>query len=157
MALLILTTEQEGLVIRQLSTEADDLAYFEAQNEDPEHITRFDNTLYKTLEDVKKARENTKEKLILGIWSGKTLVGKVSFRPSEDGAEAEIGYWLRPSAVGKGYATLATKALTLFLISKYKRVFAEVHVDNQNSANVLRRAGYLQKPGIVNRKWGPCL
>lgn len=56
MAVLKLITERKGLILRQLAKPADDIAYFEAQNEDPEHITRFDNTFYKTLEEVSLKR-----------------------------------------------------------------------------------------------------
>ncbi len=58
MRVLKLNTERKGLTLRQLATSSEDKAYFEAQNEYLKHITQFNNTVYKTLDEVRNARQN---------------------------------------------------------------------------------------------------
>jgi predicted acetyltransferase len=153
---LTLPTEREGLILRELATKADDFAYLEAINEDREHVDQYCNAVakkYKCIADVTRARLEAGDKIRMGIWNVKTFVGTVNADPNEDKTETEIGYWLRASAVGNGYATLAVKSLVAHVSPMFPRVFAEVHVDNQKSANVLERSGF-QTTDIVERSWG---
>lgn len=157
---LILKTERDGVILRELSTNEDDIAYFEAIEEDREHLSRHGNRIaekYKTLEDVRLRRLTSGSDLRMGIWDeDNEFKGMVSGRPNEEGTEAEIGLWLRASATGHGYATIAVKAIAAYLKPRYPRVFAETHTENTASSNVLQRAG-LVKTGDATREWGPAL
>ncbi|HET9494837.1 MAG TPA: GNAT family N-acetyltransferase, partial [Chloroflexia bacterium] len=56
-----------------------------------------------------------------------------------------IGYWIRPTAVGRGYVTEAVKLLTAFALDVLEAKRVEILCDERNvpSANVARRAGYV--------------
>lgn len=155
---LSLATEKPGVVLHELVSPYDDLALFDAIEEDREHLSRAGNDIaekYPNPGAVRKAREeNPEKKLRLGIWDNDRLVGMIGAKPSEDESATEIGYWLRASATGNGYATVAVKALTQYVRPRFPRVFAEVHIDNPASARVLERAGYT-KTGETIRDWGP--
>nr|WP_218889029.1 GNAT family N-acetyltransferase [Saccharopolyspora hordei] len=72
-------------------------------------------------------------------------VGIFMLHPAEGGArdEAELGYRLRPSAWGKGYATEGAKALlrTGFADFGLRRVFAQTMTVNSGSRRVMEKAG----------------
>lgn len=58
---------------------------------------------------------------------------------------AEIGYWLIPSARGKGLATRAVNAVTSMLFSSgVGEVFARVDPENAGSRSVLNRASFVE-------------
>ena len=140
---LLLPTDQDGVVLRQLATETDDIAYFEAINANRKHLCQFGDNIaeeYQTLEAVRNARLNAGEKIRMGIWDGETFVGTVNATPDEE--NAEIGYWLDSRHTGRGYATLAARALGGYMAQNSKRVYAEVVEDNDASVRVLERAGY---------------
>jgi RimJ/RimL family protein N-acetyltransferase len=142
--------------VQELATSDDDKAYFEAVEEDRAHLSQFGETTakyYKTLQDVRERRMIISNKIRLGIWDSESFKGTVNAQPNEDKSEVEVGYWLRASAVGNGYATLAVKALTDHLTPRFDRVFAEVHMENEPSIKVMRRAGYAEV-GRVDRDWG---
>jgi RimJ/RimL family protein N-acetyltransferase len=73
------------------------------------------------------------------------FLGWFHFRPREDGApgEVELGYRLRKSAWGKGYATEGSRALIRKGFTKYgvQRVTAETMAVNQGSRRVMEKAG----------------
>ncbi|MGZ3689005.1 MAG: GNAT family N-acetyltransferase [Bdellovibrionota bacterium] len=56
----------------------------------------------------------------------------------------EIGYWLRTSYVGKGYATEATNALTRFAFEHFgaKRVELRCNPENEMSLAIFKRLGF---------------
>lgn len=56
----------------------------------------------------------------------------------------QIGYWLGRQYWGKGYATIATQAVTDWALDKggYHRLEANVYSWNSNSARVLEKCGY---------------
>ena len=57
---------------------------------------------------------------------------------------AQIGYWLIPAGRGRGYATRAVVLLTGWLFGLgAARVFLTVVADNENSAAVALRAGFV--------------
>lgn len=74
--------------------------------------------------------------------AGPRLVGGVGLHPL--GEEKELGYWLTPSAWGKGYATEAARAVvdiarhTLGLM----RLVSGHFVDNPASGRVLAKLGF---------------
>lgn len=147
---LMLRTESPSVYLRQHMTEADDLACVEAVQEDPAHVDQFNNCvtgLYPSLEVAtgNRTRMSIDGHLALGIWDDDNqLKGNVSALISKDKTEAKLEYWLRASATGHGYATLAVSALTDHLLKKHDRVFAEVHVDNYPSRDVMDRAKFTE-------------
>lgn len=140
---LILPTDREDVILRQLSTEADDVAYFEAVNANREHLSQFGDATadkYQSLDDVRNTRMNAGDKIRMGIWAADNFVGTVNATPDEEGAE--IGYWLDARYTGHGYATLATKALSAYALQRFPKVHAEVVEGNDSSSRVLERAGF---------------
>ena len=143
---LSIATERQGTFLRQLHSEADDLAYFNAIDANREHLSRFgDETAakYPTLEAVTEARlhPSNPDKLRLGIWNEEAFVGSINLTPDEyDGAE--IGYWLDERHTGNGYATLAVRALGKYARKRYSMVYANVTEGNEASEAVLERAGF---------------
>ena len=57
---------------------------------------------------------------------------------------AELGFWLRPEARGKGYAASAVSLLADWTVSAIgvRLLFTRTDPDNANSAGVLERAGF---------------
>ncbi len=157
---LVLYTERRDVVLRQFATELDDHAYFEAVNENREHLSKYGDLTsdnYQTIEDVQHRRLNAGSDIRMGIWTADEVFrGGITGRVSDNMSEAEVGYWLNASAQGHGYATLAVRAMTKYLRPTYPRVFAEVHINNQPSLNVLARSGY-EQTGEAIRKWGPVI
>ncbi len=153
---LVLPTERPGLVLRELATEADDLIYFNAVQEVREHVDNYGNSVasvYDSLEKVRNARLSPGLDVRMGIWDSGDFKGSISARTDDDVTEAQIGYWLKQSAVGNGYATLAVKALTPFVKPRFARVLAEVNIDNTPSLKVMERAGYIRR-GLEFKRWG---
>jgi len=153
---LILPTERDDVVLRQLATPADDIAYFNAAQEDPDHVDNYGNrvaSVYTSIELVRDRRLSAGEDIRMGIWAEEDFKGAISARFKEGSPDTEIGYWLKKSATGNGYATLALKAITDHIVNTVPRIYAEVNVENIASINVLERAGY--KPKMeVDRFWG---
>ncbi|WP_174278656.1 GNAT family N-acetyltransferase [Sphingomonas bacterium] len=78
------------------------------------------------------------------------LVGGTGLHDAEDGLE--IGYWLTPSAWGRGYATeagRATVAMARHALGQ-RRLTAYHHADNPASGRVLRKLGF-QETGTARR------
>lgn len=65
----------------------------------------------------------------------------------------EIGYWLRTSAVGKGYATEAASLLCdlAFHLFQARRVFIRCDAENGRSAAIPRRLGF-ELEGILRNE-----
>jgi RimJ/RimL family protein N-acetyltransferase len=149
---LVLPTERDGLILRQLSAE-DAQAYFEAYAASRKEIADFDSkapTKYLTISEVEESilSPENPDRLRMGIWDGETFVGSINMTPF--GETAEIGYWLDTRYTGHGYATMATSALSRYGIRHFDKLFA--HVDakdakgnervNEGSVAVLERAGF---------------
>lgn len=142
---ITIPTEREGVVLRELVTDADDLAYFDAYNASREEIIHFDPdaaTRYLTVEKVRESRTEAemRNKLRFGIWHKDAFVGSINLTPFED--IAEIGYWRDSRHKGGGYTTFATRALASYASERYRRVFANVREGNKASASVLERSGF---------------
>ena len=82
------------------------------------HFSQFgDETAdkYKTLRDVEESILNPKNpnRLRFGVWSsGGEFVGSINLTPDKDnGQRCEIGYYLGPEYIGKGY--MLNSVLTL--------------------------------------------
>lgn len=72
------------------------------------------------------------------------IIGAVDYGPRDirDG-ETGLGYWLTPSAWGKGYATEAARAaIEVARTMGVKRIVAGHFIDNPASGRVLRKLGF---------------
>lgn len=82
------------------------------------------------------------------------LIGGVGIHPTETGRE--LGYWLTPSAWGRGYATEAGRAI--LGIARHaiglRRLEAGHFVDNPASGRVLTKLGFRPTGQIAQR---PCI
>jgi RimJ/RimL family protein N-acetyltransferase len=85
-----------------------------------------------------------------GVWaaiekSTDEFLGWLSLRPSETGSsgDATLGYRLRRSAWGKGYATEGSRALVRrgFIVLGLQRVVATTYQDNLASRRVMENVG----------------
>src|ERR687894_1796476 len=99
----------------------------------------------------------------LGFWavnekSTGEFLGWFEFRPPEGGGpdEAELGYRLRRSAWGKGYATEGSRALIRkgFTELGVRRVVAKTMAVNAASRRVMEKAG-LTYVRTFHQQWSP--
>jgi RimJ/RimL family protein N-acetyltransferase len=145
--------ETRRLVLRRFTT-ADVDNLFDL-NSDPD-VMRFINDGIATARDV---IQNTilprylldYERLVgYGRWATieKTtghFIGWFSLRPrtESNSGDAELGYWLRRTAWGRGCATEGARALIrkAFLELGMQRVFATTYQDNHSSRRVMEKAG----------------
>ena len=145
--------ETERLVLREFTlADADNLVSLDS---DPE-VMRF------VTGGVPTSREEIEQDILprflayyqrpggYGFWaaiekSTGTFIGWFHFRPKEgaDPDEAELGYRLRKSAWGKGYATEGSRALIRKGFTEFdvRRVVAETMAVNLASRRVLEKAG----------------
>jgi RimJ/RimL family protein N-acetyltransferase len=145
--------ETERLLLRRF-TESD-VANLHDLDGDPE-VMRFINGGKPTPRDV--IREETLPRFLrayerfegFGVWatierSTGEFVGWFEFYPSKDAGpeEVELGYRLRRSAWGKGYATEGSRALIRkgFTELGVQRVVAETMAVNTASRRVMEKAG----------------
>lgn len=79
-------------------------------------------------------------------------VGGMGLHPQDDGSH-EFGYWLTPSAWGRGYATEAGRGVlsTARETLRLKRLVAGHFVDNPASGRVLRKLGFRPTGRVVPR------
>lgn len=102
-----------------------------------------------------RARFDADEDYVYGIFSAdeRRVVGGTGLHTRVGEDALEIGYWIRLDAIGEGYATEASAALThvAFAVSGVDRV--EIHVDpaNERSANVPRKLGYVEEATLRRR------
>jgi RimJ/RimL family protein N-acetyltransferase len=141
-----LSTEKEGLVLRQLSSEADDAAYFAAIDLNRDYLSQFsDKTVakYSDLNAVTDARVNPADpnELRMGIWNADSLVGSMNLTPDKYGS-AELDYWLDPLRADQDYAVFTTTALARYAVRKYSIVYAYAANDNETNTTVFERAGF---------------
>jgi RimJ/RimL family protein N-acetyltransferase len=71
------------------------------------------------------------------------LIGGIGMGALDNGAH-ELGYWLTPSAWGRGYATEAARAVLHMArhALRVRRIEASHHVDNVASRRVLTKLGF---------------
>ena len=80
---------------------------------------------------------------ITDVWSGE-LVGCCGVDDWSKADVAQFGYWIAPSARGRGYATRAAILLTRWLFELgAARVFLTIVAGNEGSVAVARRAGFV--------------
>lgn len=84
--------------------------------------------------------------LLVAIDTGEILGGGTFRHLDPKGAVIEIGYWLYPSARGRGVATRTARALAEHAFDLgVRRVVAHVKVGNSASERVLERAGFTRE------------
>ncbi|MEO8102528.1 MAG: GNAT family protein [Betaproteobacteria bacterium] len=91
-----------------------------------------------------------REDLPMGIWraADSRLLGATGLHRIDWSIPAmEIGYWLRPDAVGTGYATEAVTLLTRLAFDSLQAERVEIRCDalNLRSAAVPRRLGFVHE------------
>jgi RimJ/RimL family protein N-acetyltransferase len=92
----------------------------------------------------------------LGILRGRRLLGAVGLMPDSSGG-FELAYWVRPEERGKGAATRAVIASTLWAHHELavRRIWLEIEPGNEASLRVARKAGYRFEQSISQhcRDW----
>lgn len=156
--------ETEALVLRELTTE--DVENLVALDADPE-VMRFINGGRPTLRDDIEQRilprwlRYYEELPGFGFWAAEEktaaeFIGWFHFRPGEGrpGVEPEIGYRLRRSAWGKGYATEGCRALIHKGFTEYpvRRVLARTMAVNTASRRVMEKSG-LRPVRVFHGDW----
>ncbi|MFE5403319.1 GNAT family N-acetyltransferase [Streptomyces sp. NPDC056580] len=79
----------------------------------------------------------------LGILRGRRLLGAVGLIPERPGS-TELAYWVRPEARGRGIASRAVIAVTLWIHDELAapRVWLEIEPGNEPSLRLAQRVGY---------------
>ena len=79
----------------------------------------------------------------VGILHGGRLLGAVGLMPDRPGS-IELAYWIRPEARGRGIASRAVRATTLWvhLNLAIPRIWLEIRPGNEPSLRLAQRAGY---------------
>jgi len=79
----------------------------------------------------------------LGILRGQRLIGAVGLVPDSPGS-IELAYWVRPEERGKGVASRAVAAATLWAHRELaaSRIWLEIEPGNEPSLRLAQRAGY---------------
>lgn len=158
---VFLTTER--LVLRQFtSADADLLVELDSDPEVMHFITGGQPTPRREIEEEVLPRflEYYEQFEGYGFWAALErstghFLGWFHFRPAKDAPpdEPELGYRLRRSAWGQGYATEGARALIEhgFTVHGVRRVIAETMVVNTASRRVMEKAGLL----LVRTFWQP--
>ncbi len=92
----------------------------------------------------------------LFIWdrSSDAFVGAVGLHPRlADQRRREIGYWIRTSAAGRGYASEAVRAVARTALEHLSLAAVEIHVNASNvpSQKVALNAGFVQTGEVAGR------
>jgi RimJ/RimL family protein N-acetyltransferase len=79
----------------------------------------------------------------VGVLRGQQLLGAVGLMPDHPGS-AELAYWIRPEQRGRGIASRAVTAATVWAYSSLglARIWLEIQPGNEPSLRVAQRAGY---------------
>ena len=107
-----------------------------------------------------QARWLARESLMTGIWSRSdgTFLGSSGLESLDwDTPSFEVGYWLRPSQQGHGYATETVRLMCRLAFETLgaARLFLRCDVRNARSAAVARRAGFVQEAMFRNESRDP--
>jgi RimJ/RimL family protein N-acetyltransferase len=164
-----LPSELRGPRVLLRPYQADDAEQvFAAIDESRDHlrpwVTWVDDN--RTVEDVRdycirsQASWLLRTELALGIFdarSGRYLGGTGLHDPDWQLRAFEIGYWLRVTAVGQGYATEATRLLADCALSglRARRVALRCDARNDASHRVAERAGFVLEGRLRNASLRP--
>jgi RimJ/RimL family protein N-acetyltransferase len=108
-------------------------------------------TVEESLDWINSVRADwiTRTNMICGMFDAADparYLGGTGLHPRDWGVPSfAIGYWVRPTATGRGYVTEGVKLLTRFALDVLGAQRIEILCDERNtpSANVARRAGYV--------------
>ena len=141
----------------------DGRALWEAVEESREHILPWLpwGDTHKTPSDSEAFARRTharwllREDIGLAVWDRKGenyLGGSGLHRMDWDVPSFEIGYWLRKSAVGRGYMTEAVWLITQMAFETLgaNRIFIRCAVENHRSAAIPPRLGYILEGTMRN-------
>ncbi|MGL4574380.1 MAG: GNAT family N-acetyltransferase [Burkholderiaceae bacterium] len=117
--------------------------------DDPLHAQRYVRGM--------QAQWIKREDFVFGIWesvSGQLMGGCGLHDPDWKTPKLMIGYWVHPSAQGKGYVTEAVNLLTKFGFEHLhaQRLCISCDAANTRSAAVPPRAGYTQEAYLRNER-----
>ncbi len=98
--------------------------------------------------------------LIVGIFDradGRYLGGTGFHEPDWDGRVFEVGYWLRPDAVGRGYVTESVRLLVDLAFGHLgaRRVELQCDATNERSRKTAERCGFVFEGRLRNRSRTP--
>ena len=131
------------------------------------HLARWlpgfdhDRTLEDICESIRRGQAQwaLRESFSMGLFLGDgSLLGDLRLRPTNWHIPAfDIAYWLRPDALGHGYAGEAVRLLTSCAFERLhaRRVAITCDPRNDRSANVARRLGYPLEGRLRNSAIGP--
>jgi RimJ/RimL family protein N-acetyltransferase len=119
----------------------------------------------RSLDDIREsirrsqAQSALRESFSMGLFLfDGTLIGDLRLRPTNWQIPAfDIAYWLRPDAIGQGYAGEAVQLLTSFAFERLHagRVAISCDPANTRSAGVAQRLGYRLEGRLRNSAIGP--
>ena len=162
--LIDLPERLDGARVRVRPYQPDDAqALWEAVDESRDHLSPWLAWVakYQTMDDARmtiaraQARWLLREDLTVGIFelaSGRLLGGSGLHRINWEIRAFEIGYWLRRSAEGNGYAQEAVRLLTgvAFGALGANRVEIRMHTAKTRSRQVAERLGYVFEGTLRN-------
>ena len=150
------------LYIRRYET-SDDQALFTAAIESIEHVYPFLPWCHPAY-SIEETREwlatitpdwNKGNGYGFGIFDIETkdLLGGCGFNRIDEHAVANLGYWIRATALGRGVATEATSALAEFAFkyARIRRIEIIMSVENEASRRVAEKAGATYEGRLRNR------
>jgi len=95
------------------------------------------------------------QNFVYGVFSldESEVVGGTGLHPRVGDGGLEIGYWVSAAAVGRGYATELSAALTrvAFALRDVDRVHIHVDPENVASARVPRKLGFVEEATLRRR------
>ena len=82
---------------------------------------------------------------------GRAILGGAGLHPRQGPGILEVGYWLRSTATGRGYATEMAAALTRCAVERHGIGAVEIRVDPENRASVRvpERLGFRLRERLV--------
>ena len=96
-----------------------------------------------SLSDARTALSKWTDDTSFGVFEDGRLVAAVGLMPDAPGS-AELAYWVRPEARGRGLATAALTRLTTWARDHgFTHLWLEIRPDNVASQRVAERAGYV--------------
>ena len=158
---LLLNTGREDLVLRELATEADDEAYFDAVSANRGHIGAFGGRMgriarFASVEDVTRDRIRCQEQVgmtSLGGWlqelpGSERLIGNIVYFPGAAGLE--IGGWIDARYARQGLARTALQVVVAHTLEISPEVTVKVKPDNERSIRLVESVGFRSVGSIGN-------
>lgn len=159
--------EGERILLRPYR-EDDAPAVFAAIDEARDHLAPWMAWVHfhRTVDDTRDyclrtvAAWTLREEITYGLFDradGRYLGGAGFHKPDWDGRTFEVGYWLRPSAVGHGYVTEAVRLLVGLAFGRFdaRRVDLWCDATNDRSRRVAERSGFVFEGRLRNRSRTP--